>query len=294
MDKKKLSLILAVALAAMGALMIRNYIAQTEKKFIKEEKKAYVLVATVNIVAGTTIDSSMIKFDAVPEKYVQPKALNSESLVVGKRAIADIFPGEQIMSTKLTISVRDTSLAMRTPQGKRAITVTIPLLSAVGGKVRPGDYVDVVGTFSYNAQVEGKQVMEPVSVTLFQNVLLLGIEGGAPPERGKPAPAPTDLMITLALSPKEIALLTYALDGQGRIRLVLRPPLETAVEPVPPVEVNTLWQYVFSNLGQEFMATKEDRSPITKKQQPEKKPELQPAPAMEVYRGTQKSSMILK
>ncbi len=277
----------------MGVVMIRNYISRTEQKFIKEEKKAFVLVATVNIVAGTTIDSSMIKFDAVPERYVQPKALNSESLAVGKRAIADIFPGEQIMSTKLTISVKDTSLAMRTPQGKRAMTVIIPLLSAVGGKIRPGDYVDVVGTFSYNAQVEGKQVMEPVSVTLFQNVLILGIEGGAPAERGKPAPAPTDLMVTLALAPKEIALLTYALDGQGRIRLVLRPPLETAVEPVPPVEVNALWQYVFSNLGQEFLATKENKSPMVKQQQ-EKKSEPQPVPTMEIYRGTQKSSMILK
>ena len=293
MDKKKLSLILALVLAGTGVFMIRNYIAQTEKKFIKEEKKAYVLVATVNIAAGTTIDSSMIKFDAVPERYVQPKALNSENLVVGKRAIADIFPGEQIMSTKLTISVRDMSLAMRTPQGKRAITVTIPLLSAVGGKIRPGDYVDVVGTFSYNSQVEGKQVVEPVSVTLFQNVLLLGIEGGAPAERGKPAPALTDLVVTLALSPKEIALLTYALDGQGRIRLVLRPPLETAVEPVPPVEVNTLWQYVFSNLGQEFLATKDDKPHIVKQQQ-EKKVEPPPAPSMEIYRVTQKSSMILK
>jgi Flp pilus assembly protein CpaB len=47
-------------------------------------------------------------------------------LAVGKRAIADIFPGEQIMSTKLTLLVKDTSLAMRTPQGKRAITLTVP------------------------------------------------------------------------------------------------------------------------------------------------------------------------
>ena len=293
MDKKKLSLILALVLASMGVVMVRNYISQTERKFVKEEKKAYVIVATVSIPAGTTIDSTMFKFDAVPERYLQPKALNSESLVIGKRAIADIFPGEQIMSTKLTISVKDTSLAMRTPQGKRAITVTIPLLSAVGGKVRPGDYVDVVGTFSYNAQVDGKQTMEPVSVTLFQNVLVLGIEGGAPAERGKPAPAPTDLIVTLALSPKEIALLTYALDGQGRIRLVLRPPLETAVEPVAPVEVNTLWQYVFSNLGQEFLASKDEKTPIIKQQQ-EKKSEPLPPPSMEIYRGTQKSSMTLK
>lgn len=298
MDKKKLSIVLAFVLALMAVAMIRNYISQTEKKFVKSEKKAYVLVATTNIPAGTTIDETMIKFDAVPEKYVQPKATSSQSLVVGKRAIADIFPGEQIMSTKLTIAVKNTSLAMRTPQGKRAIAFTIPYLSAVGGKVRPGDYVDVIGTFPYNSQVDGKTVTELVSVTLFQNVLVLGVEGGAGmggEVRGKPAaPAPSDLVITLALSPREIALLSYALD-QGRLRLVLRPPLETVVEPVPPVEVNTMWQYVFSNLGQEFLAPKEEKVPIMQPQSQEKKPEpAPPPPTVEVYRGTEKSNMIVK
>ena len=177
MDKRKLSIILAFILAVVAVVLVRNYIAQTERKFVKEEKKAYVIVATTNIPAGTSIDETMICFEGIPEKYVQPKAISSQSLAVGKRALADIFPGEQIMVTKLTLAVKDTSLAMRTPQGKRAMTLTIPFLSAVGGKVRPGDYVDLVGIFPYNAQVDGKVVTELVSVTLFQNVLILGVEG---------------------------------------------------------------------------------------------------------------------
>lgn len=283
-------------MAFMAVLMVRSHISQTEKKFVKEEKKAYVLVATTTINAGATIDETMIKFEAVPEKYVQPKAISSQSLAVGKRAIADIFPGEQIMATKLTITVKDTSLAMRTPAGKRAIALTIPLLSAVGGKARPGDYVDVIGTFPYNTQVAGKTVTELVSVTLFQNVLILGVDGGmAVAERGKTAPAPVELVVTLALAPKEIALLSYALD-QGRLRLVLRPPLETAIEPIAPVEVNAMWQYVFSNLGQEFLAPKEDKQPPIIRPQEEKKAEAQPPapPTLEIYRGTEKSSMLLK
>lgn len=292
MDKRKISIILAIVLALTAVVMVRNYISQTEKKFVKEEKKAYVLVATTSIPAGTTIDETMIKFDAVPEKYVQPKAISSQSLVVGKRAIADIFPGEQIMSTKLTLAVKDTSLAMRTPQGRRAMTMTMPFLSAVGGKVRPGDYVDVIGTFPYNQMIDGKTVTELVSVTLFQNILVLSVEGGAPPaERGKPSAPTSDLALTLALTPKEIAILTYALDQGGKLRLVLRPPLETAIEPVPPVEVNTLWRYVFSNLGQEFLQPKEDQSAIIKPQQEKK---VEAPPTVEIYRGTEKSNMVIK
>jgi pilus assembly protein CpaB len=293
-DKRKISIVLAIALALVAVVMLRNWISQTEKKYVREEKKAYVLIAATNIPAGTTIDGTMMRFDTVPERYVQPKAVNSEALVVGKRAIADIFAGEQIMSSKLTILVKDASVAMRTPQGKRAITITIPALSAVGGKIKMGDYVDIIGTFPYNSEVNGKVVTEMVSVTLFQNVLVLSVEGGwgMAPERGKQAPAPSDLVITLALLPKEIALLSYALDQGARLRLVLRPPLETAIEPVPPVEVNAMWQYVFSNLGQEFLSNKEEQASAMKPQQ-EKKPEPPPPPTVEIYRGAEKSKMVI-
>ncbi len=295
MDKKKISIILAIVLAAMAVVMVRNYISRAEKKFIKEEKKAYVLVAAKNIPAGTTLDETMVRFDPIPVKYVQPKAINSQSLAVGKRAIADIFEGEQVLMSKLTIAVKNTSLAMRTPQGKRAITLTIPRLSAVGGKIRTGDYIDVIGTFNYTSQVDGKTVSEPVSVTLFQNILVLGIDSGAPAQRGRPEPVRNDLVLTLALTPRQIAILSFAME-RGKLRLVLRPPLETAIEPVPPVEATALWQYVFSNLGQEFLATQEDRPPpIIRRQEPEKEKHVAPPPpTVEVYRGTEKSKMILR
>lgn len=293
MDKRKISIILGAVLGFVAVVLIRNYISQTERKYIKEEKKAYVLVATQPVAVGATIDESMMKMEAIPEKYVQPNAINSPSVAAGKRALAAISPGEQIMSSKLTLAVKDTSLAMRTPQGKRAITITVPPLSAVGGKIRPGDYVDVIGTFPYNAQVDGKTVTEMVSVTLFQNVLVLGVDMGASiaVERGKtPPPSSGDLVVMLALTPRETALLSFGLEQKASLRLVLRPPLETSIEPVPPVEVNALWQYVFSNLGQEFMQSKEEK---IVKPQPEKKQEPPPPPTVEIYRGTEKSSMLL-
>lgn len=288
MDKRKISIILAAVLALIAVVMVRNYISQTEKKYIKEEKKAYVVLATQPIALGSVIDESMLRIEAVPEKYVQPNAISSPSLAAGKRALAPIATDEQIMTTKLTLAAsKDMSLAMSTPPGKRAITITIPPLAAVAGKIRPRDYVDVIGTFPYNAQVDGRTVTEMVSVTLFQNVLVLSVEGGAGmAERGKPAPAPSDLVIMLALSPREAALLSFALEQKASLRLVLRPTLETAVEPVPPVEVNALWQYVFSNLGQEFI---KDNEPAVKPQ--DKKQEPPAPPTLEVYRGTERSNM---
>jgi hypothetical protein len=124
---------------------------------------------------------------------------------------------------------------------------------------------------------------------------VLSVDGAAPPaERGKPAPAQSsDLVVTIALSPKEIALLTFAISQSNQLRLVLRPPLETVIEPVPPVEANAMWQYVFSNLGEEFLQGQDQKLQQPLKQQ-EKKVEAPPAPpTLEVYRGTEKSSMIM-
>jgi Flp pilus assembly protein CpaB len=295
MDKKKISIVLAFVLALAGVLLLRQYLSNAERKYVKQEKRAFVLFATVNIPAGTIIDETMVKFDAVPEQYVQPKAISSQTLAIGKRAIADIFPGEQILQSKLTITVKDTSMSMRTPQGKRAMTITMPWLQAVGGKVRAGDYVDMVGVFPYNAQIDGKKVTEFVSVTLFQNILVLSVEGMAvSAERGKPAPpSSNDLIVTFALTPREIALLTFAISQSNQLRLVLRPPLETVIEPVSPVEANAMWQYVFSNLGEEFLQNQEQKMQQPMKPQ-EKKSEAPAAPlTLEVYRGSEKSSMVV-
>jgi pilus assembly protein CpaB len=291
-DKRKISIVLAVVCALVGLFLLKNWISSTESKFNKTEQQGWCLVAAVDIPTGATIDATMVRPQSVAVKYLQKRAVNSEALVMGKRALVAISAGDQILTTNIaSLAARESNatMATQTPAGKRATAVTIPILSAVAGKVRPRDYVDVVGSFPYNIQVDGKTVTEMVTVTLFQNVLVLNIEGNAPApvERGaKAGPAPSELVVTLALTPKEAAILSFVQD-QTRLRLLLRPPLETKQEQVPPVDLNKLWEYVFSNLGQEYNTPKE----------PEKEPEKPappPPPTMEVYRGSEKSNMVIK
>jgi hypothetical protein len=80
---------------------------------------------------------------------------------------------------------------------------------------------------------------------------------------------------------------------QGKLKLVLRPPLETAIEPVPPVEANAMWQYVFSSLGQEFVTGKQETEKAQAPLAPQEEKKEPPPPLLEVYRGTEKSSMVL-
>ena len=286
MNKRLLSIIIAVVMALLAVVMINTYLNREKQKYKIQLQETYVVVATQNIPKGATVLPKMLRQIKFPVQYMQPGALQNPNAAVGKIALADIIKDEQILSTKLT-TVRKTedSLAVRLPTGKRAFTIKIDPLMAVGGQIRTGDYIDIIGSFPYTQNIDGRAVTENVSVTLFQKILVMGINssGGG-------------LVFILALTPQEAAILSYAMT-QGALRFVLRQPLDTAIESVPPIEANALWQYILSTLGQQIVQDQQ--------QQQEEQEELaeiveQPsrnestAQTLEIYRGGKKEEIKLK
>jgi Flp pilus assembly protein CpaB len=286
MNKRLLSIIIAAVMALLAVVMINAYLNREKQRYQIEQKEGPVVVSTQFIPKGTTILPKMIKPIKFPVKYRQPGSLNNPNIAVGKIAATDIMVNEQILSTKLT-TVRKTqdSLAVRLPQGKRAFTIDITSLMAVGGEIKIGDYIDIIGSFPYTQSVDGKAVTQKVSVTLFQKILVMGIRQG-----GK------GYIFTLALTPQESALLSYAMtQGKDILRFVLRQPLDTAIESVPPIEANALWQYIMSTLGQQLMQAEEQQEiapgPVqsSRPTQP-----IERTPTLEIYRGTKKEEIDLR
>jgi pilus assembly protein CpaB len=226
----------------------------------------------------------MVRPISFPVKYIQPGSLNNPNIVVGKIAATDIMAEEQILQTKLTsIRKSEDSLAVRLPQGKRAFTIQIEPLMAVGGDIKTGDYIDIIGSFPYTQNIDGKAVTENVSVTLFQKILVMGIRG-----------TESSLIFTLALTPQESAILSYAMNQPaGKLRFILRQPLDTAIESVPPIEANALWQYILSTLGQQLIQAQEQQEGTPSETRPPSPPPPRERQTLEIYKGTQKSEMEL-
>ena len=257
-----LSIIIAAVMALLAVVMVNAYLNREKQKYQIQIQETPVVVATEQIPKGATIMPKMVKPVSFPVKYTQPGVLTNPNMAVGKIAVADILPNEQILSTKLTtIRKTEDSLAVRLPQGKRAFTIDIAPLFAVGGEIKTGDYIDIIGSFPYTQNVDGKAVTQKVSVTLFQKILVMDIKQG-----GK------GLIFTLALTPQESALLSYA-TSQGELRFVLRQPLDTTIEAVPPIEANALWQYILSTIGQTFVQEQREGAP-----QPSVQPTTTPEP----------------
>jgi pilus assembly protein CpaB len=156
-------------IAAVLALMFQcSYIQKREEQLRGDYELIEVMVAKRNIPKDFKLDETMVTFEKIPKKYVQPKALHKIDEILGQISGSTIFEGEQIISTKL-LSIEDAGLAFKIPKGYRAFAVSVDEISGVGGHVRPGNYVDVMGIFDFGDERKADQR----AVTLLQNVYVL-------------------------------------------------------------------------------------------------------------------------
>ena len=94
------------------------------------------------------------------------------------------------------------------PQGKRAVTIRVDTLSAVGGLINPGDFVDVIATLRIPEEINAEKARAKEVITvLFQNLQVLAVGtlfkpvGGA--ELYENRQKTNAVNVTLAVSPEE-------------------------------------------------------------------------------------------
>lgn len=221
MDKRIVNLLIGVGIAIIAIIVINAQMQSREQliqELIKKGQLVEVVVAKEDIPRETTITSDMVKTATVASKTLQPGDLTSLDSVIGKFSITDILKDQHLSSESVKPLVGFKYLSEGIPQGMRAITISVDKLSAIEGLIRPGDKVDIIGTFIFAAE---KGVNPPIVINLFQGVKILATNKNLSPYRAE-GRADT---ITLALKPDDIKMLTYSLE-LGRIRLVLRAPLD--------------------------------------------------------------------
>ncbi|MDD4910633.1 MAG: Flp pilus assembly protein CpaB [Candidatus Omnitrophica bacterium] len=279
--KKHMPLAIAIIAGALAVLLINTYIKQKEeglKSMARAQKEDYsnVVVAARDISVGTVLEERDVKVESVPKSAIQPRALTHTGAAIGKIASLDISSGEHILSNKIKLPGDETTLAMKTPAGKRAITLIIDNIAAVGGMIRPGDYVDVLGDVPIPMRgPDGNQVVQNTTMTMFQNILILAVGGQT--SRGESSSAQANPPITLAVSPEEATLISFVHE-QGKIRLSLRSPADSKVTKAPPASWDMVLQHIYPELIQK--AQEAATAPAQARQ-------------VEIYRGLSKETVSL-
>lgn len=304
--QRRIFIILAIIFGGIAAYLIGVYLkqerqviqVQTKEEIIREQRmQASVLVAGKDMPKGTTVAVDMLESKVVPREYIQPQAVSNADRIIGMMTLAPISKGEQITLSKLVSSRQATvsSLAMATPVGKRAVSVSVDTSSSLLGMIRPGDYVDVIGIIPVPVQTpDGKQTTQAAVTPFFQNVLVLAVgkDLGANVAESRyrresdSGGAGGGNLVTLALTPQEASLIAFAQE-QSKIRLILRSPADSRVEPVQPATWETLLQYSIPQLSQakeQAVSGQEITAAALTKEKPRE---------VEIYRGLKKETLTL-
>ncbi|OPY55957.1 MAG: SAF domain protein [Pelotomaculum sp. PtaU1.Bin035] len=239
--KNKLILILAVIVGLVAAGGIYMFLVQMEKTYQVNGNFGKVAVARQRIPAKTQITSQMFELKDMPEKYINERAAVDPKEVQGQIAKSDILPGEQVLLDKLAKDKdASDSLSFLLQPGKRAVTIAVNEISGIAGLVRPGDRVDVMGTFDLQGAV-GQEKSSMTSL-LIQNAYVLSTDQSTNPAAGnsqdgkKAAPAH---VLTLSVTPEQAQPLILCSE-KGSIRLLLRSATDQEIIALPSIKMNQL------------------------------------------------------
>lgn len=293
LQKQQIYLISGVVLALAALFMIKVYLdkqrylaeVSASEKFKKiQANQVSVLVAKDDIAKGKIVEQDNFTTKIIPNQFVQPGAVTSLDRISGMISLTNISKGEQITLNKFAYAKETGGLSEVTPIGKRAITISVDNIASLAGMIKAGDHVDVIALIPNSVVgADGKAVTQLVTLPIFQNVLVLAIGQLTSSVSSKTdlrfrsieAKQESNPLITLALSPQEASLIAFVQE-QGKIRLTMRSPTDTKVEPVIAANWESLFQYVFP----ERMAKPQEE-------------QHKPGDYVEIYRGLNKEKVLL-
>jgi len=145
-NRGRLLAALAAGFAAMALAWL--YISTREASLLSQSEPLSVIVARSDIPGNTVIDAAMFELKSVPSAFAQPRAVTKPEDVQGRVATVPIAAGSQILATMLGDEAEG-ALAYEVPSGQRAVAIGAADVMGVGGLVRPGNRVDILGTFEF-------------------------------------------------------------------------------------------------------------------------------------------------
>ena len=151
MGRRTVLLVAAILVAALGAGLVIVYVRDVNQRVKAREAPQQILVAKKIIPAGTTGETASLEGDLqfmkVATDAVAQGALGSITPVANLVALAPIYPGEQILSSKFGKQGDSTALNIPTA-GTMALSISLPGPARVNGFIVPGSQVAVFLTAS--------------------------------------------------------------------------------------------------------------------------------------------------
>lgn len=244
MDRRRILLIAAAFIAALGTILVFLYVRSADARAEARFDTVNVLRAVAPIEAGETIEdaanSGKLALQPVPREQLLPNYRTSIDDLRGLVATSPIYPGEQVISDKFGgESFAESPLGI--PKGELAISVNLTDPARVAGFVNPGSEVAIFlnGSDPDTGQTFTRMLLERVTV--------LGVGSTTPvsktttdAEGGEVTEQLPRTLLTLALSGKDAQRVLYA-TANGELAFGLLTQSST-VDPGPAVDATNLFR----------------------------------------------------
>jgi Flp pilus assembly protein CpaB len=251
---------LAIISGLITILLFRGSSGPAKETKVEAPQTRPVVVATHELLAGEIISPDSVKVVDWPvDYYPQTNVFEDMNQLVGRVVRKDVFSGQPVSEYYLAGNGSAGGLPVVIPPGYRAITIDVTETKGVAGFIKPGDHVDILGTFNFQLPEASQKAISArsgvllqdsfdVTQTVMQDVLVLAIaqEMYAPKETPSTGSEPVDAAkkqaeqstgtdptkakivssVTLAVTPEQAEKLAYA-DTKGQLRLTLRPENDT-------------------------------------------------------------------
>jgi pilus assembly protein CpaB len=237
--KQKLLLLTAVFFGILAFFLTFKQIQMEKKRLAGRTVELVVLKVTRNLLKDDVLKRG--DFKIVKQQFLRKRLIGTnyvrrkeEADVVGRKLQFSVNAGKTLSWSDFALSrAKKSGLAGQIKEGERAISVAVDATSSVTAMIRPGDYVDIIGTFRF-PEMKGDKSFDTVTMTILQGVKVLAcgnnykkissIRNSSARRRAR-----SYSTLTLALSPKEVEMIIFA-SQKGRLTFSLRNYEETKVE----------------------------------------------------------------
>jgi pilus assembly protein CpaB len=182
MDRRRILLIIAAVIAALGTLLVFLYVRGADARAAEQVDTVQVLTASQPIATGESYDDALAAGKIAPKGVAQNQLLQgvqtSADALKGTVALQNLLPGEQIVSDKFGTNAAEAVSPLGIPENKMAISVNLTDPDRVAGFVNPGSEVAIFVT----AESGGGPIAAggPQTSMLLDRVTVLGVGSTTP------------------------------------------------------------------------------------------------------------------
>ncbi|MBV9832676.1 MAG: Flp pilus assembly protein CpaB [Marmoricola sp.] len=177
MDRRKVLLLVAAVIAALGTLVVFLYVRGANNRADQRYAAVTVLKAVKQIDPGETAlaaqQAGKLTTASVSRQDVLAGAINGLDPINNEVATTTIYPGEQIVTSKFGAAGSAGTTALTIPKGDMAISVSLSDPSRVAGFVNPGDKVSIF--YSSTSSGNGNTPGGAFTRLLLPNVQVIGV-----------------------------------------------------------------------------------------------------------------------